>query len=252
LTRAVRILDVEVDAVTLAQAVTMIGEAVDARGGHGATTFQVATVNPEFIMRARLDHGFRQILQGAALRTADGAGLMLAGRILHHRLPERVTGMDLTLGVARAAAERGDRVFFLGAAPGVAEAAARELARELPRLQVAGVFAGDSSEAGDNETLAAVRAGNPDIVLVAYGAPAQELWLGRNLDISGAAAGIGVGGTFDYLSGRVRRAPAWMRRFGLEWLYRLLHEPSRARRMAVLPVFLLLVIRQRLGSRATR
>jgi N-acetylglucosaminyldiphosphoundecaprenol N-acetyl-beta-D-mannosaminyltransferase len=252
LTRAVRILDVEVDAVTLEQAVAMIGEAVDAHGGHGATTFQVATVNPEFVMRARQDHGFRQVLQDASLRTADGAGLMLAGRILRHPLPERVTGVDLTLGVARSAAQRGDRVFFLGASPGVAEAAARELTREFPKLRVAGTFAGDSSAAGDDETLAAVRAGKPDIILVAYGAPAQELWLARNLDVSGAAAGIGVGGTFDYLSGRVRRAPAWMRRLGLEWLYRLLREPSRAGRMAVLPVFLLLVIRQRLASRRTR
>lgn len=252
MTRAVRILDVEVDAITLDQAVAMIGDAVDARGGHGATTFQVATVNPEFVMLARLDHGFRQVLQRASLRTADGAGLMLAGRILGHPLPARVTGVDLALGVARSAAQRGDRVFFLGAPPGVAEAAAGNLAGEFPGLQVAGTFAGVSSEAGDDETLAAVRAANPDIILVAYGAPAQELWLARNLDISGAAAGIGVGGTFDYLSGRVRRAPAWMRRVGLEWLYRLLREPARARRMAVLPVFLLLVLRQRLASRRTR
>ena len=252
MTRAVRILDVEVDAVTLAQAVAMIGEAVDAHGGHGATTFQVATVNPEFVMRARLDPHFRQVLRGASLRTADGAGLMLAGRILRHRLPERVTGVDLTLGVARAAAGRGDRVFFLGAPPGVAAAAAQELAREFPGLPVAGTFAGDSSEAGDAESLEAVRAAHPDIILVAYGAPAQEQWLARNLDVSGAAAGIGVGGTFDYLSGRVRRAPAWMRRFGLEWMHRLLRQPSRAGRMAVLPVFLLLVIRQRLASRGTR
>jgi N-acetylglucosaminyldiphosphoundecaprenol N-acetyl-beta-D-mannosaminyltransferase len=249
LTRAVRILDVEVDAITLAQAVAMIGEAVDARGGHGATAFQVATVNPEFVMRARRDHRFRQVLQRASLRTADGVGLLLAGRILRHPLPERVTGVELTRGVARSAAERGDRVFFLGAAPGVAEAAAEALTREFPGLPVAGTLAGDSSEAGDDEALAAVRAGKPDIILVAYGAPAQELWLARNLDVSGAAAGIGVGGTFDYLSGRVRRAPAWMRRAGLEWLYRLLREPSRARRMAVLPVFLLLVMRQRLKSR---
>ena len=227
----------------------MIGEAIDARRGHGGPPFQVATINPEFVMRARRDHAFRHVLQDASLKTADGAGLMLAGRILGHPLPERVTGVELTRALARAAAERGDRVFFLGAAPGVAGAAAASLVRESPGLQVAGSFAGDPSESGDGETVAAVRAGKADIVLVAYGAPAQETWLARNLEVSGASVGIGVGGTFDYLSGRVMRAPTAMRRLGLEWLFRLLQQPSRAWRMTALPVFLLLVLRQRLFSR---
>ena len=227
----------------------MIGEAIDARRGHGGPPFQVATVNPEFLMRARRDHDFRHALQSASLKTADGAGVMLAGRILGHPLPERVTGVELTRALARAAAERGDRVFFLGAAPGTAEAAAAALVQEAPGLQVAGTFAGDAAELGDSETVTAVRAANADIVLVAYGAPAQEAWLARNLEVSGASVGIGVGGTFDYLSGRVRRAPSPMRRIGLEWLFRLLQQPSRAWRMTALPVFLLLVLRQRLFSR---
>lgn len=247
--RAIRILGVDVDGVTLAQAVAMIGEAIDARRGHGGPPFQVATVNPEFVMRARRDHGFRQVLKNASLKTADGAGLMLAGRILGRPLPERVTGVELTRALARAAAQRGDRVFFLGAAPGVADAVAEALARESPGLQVAGSFAGDAAESGDAETVAAVRAGKADVVLVAYGCPAQELWLARNLEVSGAVIGIGVGGTFDYLSSRVRRAPSPLRRLGLEWLFRLLQQPSRAWRMTALPHFLLLVLRQRLFSR---
>ena len=94
--------------------------------------------------------------------------------------------------------------------------------------------------------MAVVRGARSDVVLVAYGAPSQELWLARNLEVCGASVGIGVGGTFDYLSGQVRRAPAWMRRLGLEWLFRLFQQPARARRMLVLPVFMALVIRQRL------
>lgn len=227
----------------------MITEAIDARRGHGAPPFQVATVNPEFVMRARRDQAFRHVVQNASLKTADGAGLMLAGRILGHPLPERVTGVELTRALAVAAAARGDRVFFLGAAPGAAAAVAEQLVGEFPGLQVAGAFAGEAAESGDAETVAAVRAGKADIVLVAFGAPAQETWLARNLEVSGAAVGIGVGGTFDYLSGRVRRAPSAMRRLGLEWLFRLLRQPSRARRMTALPVFLLLVLRQRLFSR---
>jgi N-acetylglucosaminyldiphosphoundecaprenol N-acetyl-beta-D-mannosaminyltransferase len=246
LARAVRILGVDVDAVTMSEAVAAIDEAIDARRGHGGLPLQVATVNPEFVMLAGRDHAFRGALTRAGLRTADGAGLVLAARILGHRLPARVTGVELVRNLAAAAVARGDRVFFLGAGPGVGAEAAATLADDYPGLPVAGDFAGDASEAGDAETAAAVRNARSDIVLVAYGAPNQELWLARNLEVSGASVGIGVGGTFDYLSGRVRRAPAWMRRLGLEWLFRLAQQPSRARRMLVLPVFLLLVIRQRL------
>ena len=244
--RRIRVLDVEVDAVTLEEAVDLVGEAVDARRGHGAEPFQVATINPEFAIRARRDPDFRAVLRRCGLRTADGAGIMLAGRILGHPLPERVPGVELVESVARAAATRGDRVFLLGGAPGVAEAAGERLSAAAPGLALAGTFAGDSAEAGDAATLGAVKAARADIVLVAFGAPAQELWSARNLAASGAAVAIGVGGTFDYLAGRARRAPGWMRRAGLEWLFRLFREPRRAGRMAALPLFLMLVLRQRL------
>jgi len=234
-----------VDAVTLAEAVSMIGEAVDARRGHGGAPFQVATVNPEFVMLARRDREFRSILRDASLRVPDAIGMMVGARILGRRFPERVPGVELVLALSRAAAARGDRLFLLGAAPGVAEAAAARLAAEAPGLQVAGTFAGDSTEDGDTETLARVCAANPDVILVAYGAPSQERWAARNLAVSGAAVAIGVGGTFDYLAGRVRRAPPLMRRVGLEWLFRLVAQPRRARRMLALPLFLGHVLRQR-------
>ncbi|GAC1333579.1 MAG: WecB/TagA/CpsF family glycosyltransferase [Candidatus Dormibacteria bacterium] len=241
----VRILDVEVDAVTQAEAVAMIGEAIDARRGHGGAPFQVATVNPEFVMLARRDREFRGILRDASLRVPDAVGMMIAARILGQRLPERVPGVELVEAVARAAAERGDRLFLLGAAPGVAEAAAGRLMSGAPGLAVVGTFAGDASEAGDAETLAQIRAADPDIVLVAYGAPAQERWSRRNLAVSGATVAMGVGGTFDYLAGRTRRAPPLMRRLGLEWLFRLVTQPWRARRMLALPRFLWHVLAQR-------
>jgi N-acetylglucosaminyldiphosphoundecaprenol N-acetyl-beta-D-mannosaminyltransferase len=237
---------VDVDAVTLGEAVAMVGEAIDARRGHGGPTFQVATVNPEFVMHARRDREFREILRDASLRTADGVGLMIAARILGHPLPGRVAGVELVQALAAAAAGRGDRVFLLGAAPGVAEAAAARLVASAPGLKVSGTFAGDATEAGDADSLARIRAAEPDILLVAYGAPAQERWARRNLEVSGASVAIGVGGTFDYLAGRVRRAPAPIRRMGLEWLFRLARQPWRASRMTALPAFLGLVLRQRL------
>ncbi len=229
----------------MTEAVDIVHQAIDSRG-HGAAPLQVATVNPEFVMLARRDRRFRDVISGAGLRTADGAGLVLAARILGRRLPGRVTGVELVRVLAKTGAARRDRVFFLGGPPGVADAAAAGLAADNPGLEVAGAFAGVAGEEGDAEAVAAVRASRPDVLLVAFGAPAQELWLARNLAVSGASVGIGVGGTFDYLSGRVRRAPEWMRQIGLEWLYRLLQQPSRIGRMTVLPVFLLLVIRRRL------
>lgn len=245
----VRILDVEVDAVTQGQAVAMIGEAIDARRGHGGAPFQVATVNPEFVMMARRDREFRAILRDASLRVPDAVGMMLAARILGQPLPERVPGVELVEAVARAAAERGDRLFLLGAAPGVAEVAAERLVFGAPGLAVVGTFAGDASEDGDAAALERIRTATPDIVLVAYGAPAQERWSQRNLAVSGASVSIGVGGTFDYLAGRARRAPAPLRRMGLEWLFRLVTQPWRARRMLALPRFLWLVLGQRLNRR---
>jgi N-acetylglucosaminyldiphosphoundecaprenol N-acetyl-beta-D-mannosaminyltransferase len=229
------------------EVVAAVAQAIDAHRGHGAPPIQVATVNPEFVMLAGRDPSFRQVLRGATLRVADGAGLVLASRVLGTGLPGRVAGVELVQAIARSASVRGDRVFLLGAAPGVAEAAAARLASENPGLQVAGTHAGSPRESDDDSSLALVREGRTDILLVAYGAPAQEHWLARNLELSGAGVGIGVGGTFDYLSGRVRRAPAWMRSAGLEWLFRLARQPWRARRMAVLPVFLFRVLLERLG-----
>jgi N-acetylglucosaminyldiphosphoundecaprenol N-acetyl-beta-D-mannosaminyltransferase len=246
---AVRILDVEVDAVSLDEAVDMIGEAVDARRGHGGAAFQVATVNPEFVMRARWDAAFRRVLRTCSLRTADGVGITLAARILGHPLPGRVAGVEMVEALARSAAARGHRIFLLGGAPGVADKAADRLRELAPGLQVVGTLAGDSSEAGDAEALAAITVAAPDVILVAFGAPGQELWNARNLAVSGAAVGLGVGGTLDYLAGQARRAPRWMRRVGLEWLFRLITQPRRARRMSVLPVFLLLALRQRVFRR---
>ena len=224
----------------------MIGEAVDARRGHGGAPFQVATVNPEFVMLARRDREFRAILRDASLRVPDAIGMIMAGRILGRRFPARVPGVELVLALAGDAAARGHRLFLLGAAEGVAEDAAARLVGATPGLQIAGTFAGDSGETGDAESLARIRAAAADIILVAYGAPAQERWASRNLAVSGAAVAIGVGGTFDYLAGRARRAPLLMRRAGLEWLHRLVTQPWRARRMLALPVFLVLVVRQRL------
>ena len=237
---SIRVLGVRVDAVDTEQTLQRIEELLRAGGHH-----LVATVNPEFVMRARRDPAFNQVLETAGLCLPDGWGVTWAARRQGRPLPERVTGVDLIPELAGRAAARGWRLFFLGAGPGVAEAAAEQLRARFPSLVVAGCHSGEAGPVGDEESLARIAEARPDIVLVAYGAPLQELWIARNLERLQAGVGIGVGGAFDYLSGRVRRAPAWMRRLGLEWLFRLLRQPWRARRMAVLPIFALEVLRSR-------
>jgi N-acetylglucosaminyldiphosphoundecaprenol N-acetyl-beta-D-mannosaminyltransferase len=168
-----------------------------------------------------------------------------AARRLGRPLPGRVTGVDIVPALAARAAERGWRLFLLGAAPGVAEEVATRLRAATPSLLVAGCHAGRAGPDGDAETRRLIVKARPDIVLVAYGAPSQEFWVERNLPLGPARVGIGVGGTFDYLSGRVPRAPGWMRRAGLEWLFRLFRQPWRAGRMAVLPLFAWEVLRSK-------
>lgn len=231
-------LGVRVDAVDTQAALDRIQELIVAGGSH-----LVATVNPEFIMRARRDREFGRILEGAALCLPDGQGVLWAARRQGRRLPARVTGVDLLPPLARRAAAAGWRLFLIGSGPGVAQAAAERLSREAPGLVVAGCHAGVAGPAGDAESREIVRRARPDIVLVAYGAPAQEQWIDRNLSEIGAPVGIGVGGAFDFLAGVVPRAPAWMRSLGLEWLFRLVRQPWRARRMAVIPRFALEVLR---------
>ncbi|TMF59427.1 MAG: WecB/TagA/CpsF family glycosyltransferase [Chloroflexi bacterium] len=235
----VLILGVPVDAISEAGAVEWVADAI--RAGQPR---QVATVNPEFIMRARHDGRFLNVLSAADLCIPDGYGVVWAARRLGHRLPSRVAGVDLIRSLAARGAREGWRFFFLGAGPGVAESAAAALEKGNPGLVVAGCLAGSPDPAQDTVTAAAVRSARTDLLLVAYGAPGQDLWIARNLHQSGARVAIGVGGAFDFISGGARRAPPWMRERGLEWLHRLVQEPWRWRRMLALPRFALAVLRQ--------
>jgi len=238
--RCIRILGIPVHDVTYDETLEWMGRWIAAGGAH-----QIATVNPEFVMAARRDVAFRQVLEQAALCVADGVGITLAARYLGQPLRERVAGVDLVERLAARAAVEGWRLFLLGAAPGVAQRAADLLCARHPGLVVCGTHAGSPAVEEEDEIVERVRAARADILLVAYGAPRQDLWLARNLARSGAAVGIGVGGVFDYLTGVARRAPSWVRRLGFEWLHRLIHQPWRWRRQLALPHFALLVLLRR-------
>jgi N-acetylglucosaminyldiphosphoundecaprenol N-acetyl-beta-D-mannosaminyltransferase len=231
-----RVLGVRVDCLDMRATLDRIEEFVGAGGSH-----IVATVNPEFIMRARRDPEFARVLESADLCLADGTGVVWAARRQGCSMSAPVTGTDLIPPLAALCAKQGFRLFLLGAEPGVAAELAARLRTEHPGLAVA-AHAGSPDPLADEETVTQIRAHRAQVLLVAFGAPNQELWIDRLKNRLGVAVGIGVGGAFDYLTGRVPRAPMWMRSAGLEWLYRLLHQPWRVRRMAVLPVYAVKVL----------
>ena len=205
---------------------------------------QVATVNPEFVMHARRDPTFQSLLERTRLNVPDGIGVVVAGRLGRGRVPGRVTGVALMQEAMALAAVRGWPTALVGGAPGVAEAAAERLAHDVPGLRPPHVYSGARGPEDDSAAQAFLKDVRPRILCVGYGAPHQEFWIDRNVDADAACVAIGVGGTLDYLSGRVPRAPAVMQAAGLEWAYRLWRQPARWRRMRILPVFAALAARE--------
>jgi N-acetylglucosaminyldiphosphoundecaprenol N-acetyl-beta-D-mannosaminyltransferase len=241
------LLGVAIDRVDIQGAISRIDAAI--REG---TPRQVVTVNPEFVIAARRDRRFRRVLNAADLAVADGIGIVLAARLLGDRLPERVGGVEVVERLAARAASAGHRLYLLGAQEGVAAEAARRLQLRYPGLAIAGTYAGSPRPREAAAICERIRQARPDVLLVAFGAPAQELWIARNLQRLGVPVAIGVGGAFDYLAGRASRAPVWLQRAGLEWLYRLVRQPWRWRRMLALPRFAALVLASAAFRRLTR
>ncbi|HEX5164700.1 MAG TPA: WecB/TagA/CpsF family glycosyltransferase [Thermomicrobiales bacterium] len=249
------ILGAPVDPVNLDDALALIAGWL--QPSEPPSLHHVVTVNPEFVIAARRDPAFANVLRAAALATADGVGISLAGRLLGVPIGERVTGVDLVEGLAGlSAGDERCRLFLLGAGPGVAREAAERLRERFPGLRVAGTFSGSSHDAGFAEIDAQLAGSGATVLLVAFGHPTQDLWIARQreaLAAHGILISAGVGGSFDYLSGRIPRAPGLVRRLGLEWLYRLVRQPWRWRRQLALPLFVLLVLRERLRTlRPTR
>ncbi|MFZ5596409.1 MAG: WecB/TagA/CpsF family glycosyltransferase [Bacillota bacterium] len=203
----------------------------------------VITLNPELLYRAQHERDLLAMINRADLVTPDGVGIVWACRTAGHPVPGRVTGIDLMMRLLELAGVKGWRVFFLGSAPGVAEAAAQKAAALFPGLRVAGTFHGYFPEKEGADVAGMVAGSSPDLLFVALGSPRQEKWIDENINLLGNVAAIGVGGSLDVLSGNVRRVPGWLRRLNLEWLGRLFMEPRRWRRMLVLPKFAVLVLK---------
>lgn len=247
----IQILGVPVDVLDRCQAIDRIATWLDSPGGG---LRHVVTVNPEFVIAARRNRRFRYVLRKSDLATADGVGIILAERVLGLPVGERITGVDLIEELAAAGHENA-RIFLLGAAEGVAQQAAERLRGQFPTVRIVGCYAGDPSPGGWPAIEAQLERARPTVLLVAFGHPNQDLWIANytgRLAAHGILVAVGVGGAFDYLSGRVPRAPRLLRRFGLEWLYRLIRQPWRWRRQLALPYFVYLVLRERLRKDTSR
>lgn len=237
-----RILGIRVDEYDMRQSLEKIGALLTLQQADMPLQ-QVVTINPEGIWLAQNDAEFRQIIDKAALVTADGSGVLWAAAQLGQHLPERVTGIDLLQQLCARAAEQGWRQFLLGAEPGVAEQAAQALQQRYPGLIVAGTengfFAGR-----EQQVVEKIAASGADILFVGLGMPLQEKWIYQHGSTLNCKLAIGVGGSFDVLAGKVKRAPRTWQKLRMEWLWRLLQDPKRWRRYLVIPKYMLAVKKQ--------
>ena len=206
----------------------------------------VVTANAEIIMMAQDDPEYKTILsQTADLILPDGAGTVWAGNYLGYVIPERVAGYDLYLRLLEQAAKKNIPVYFFGGKPGIAEEAAEEGKRRWPGLKVAGCRNGYFSADEEPGIIEGINRSGAVMLFAALGAPKQEKWLAKYREQLTPCLLMGIGGSFDVLAGKVQRAPKWMQDAKLEWLFRLVKQPSRFGRMLALPKFVFAVRREK-------
>ena len=202
------------------------------------------TPNAEMAYEALHDEAFRAVLNGAALVLPDGAGVVLGAKILKTPLKQKVAGIEFAQNLLPILEETGKRLFLLGSKPGVAELAAEKMLQKHPKLCVCGTMDGYFKD--DGEAVARINEARADVVFVCLGAPKQEYFMQKHAPELNVHLMIGLGGTLDGIAGTVKRAPRWMIRLQLEWLYRLIKQPSRLGRMMRMPKFVFAAIKKRM------
>ena len=210
----------------------------------GDRTCYAVTPNAEIAYEALHDEKLRALINGADLVLPDGAGVVLASKLLKTPLKQKVAGVDFADGLLGLLAESGKSVYLLGSKPGVAELAAEKMREKHPGLIICGMHDGYFKD--EAPVIEAVNAAKPDVLFVCLGAPKQELFMKDHLDALHVSLMAGLGGSLDGFAGTVRRAPKWMIRCNLEWLYRLIKEPKRFGRMLRLPKYLFAVLGKRI------
>lgn len=233
----IHILNIPINNINLKEAVNMV-EGFLTKENH----YLVFTPNSEMIMMAQEDPEFMHILNSSDLNVPDGIGVVLASRIKGKPLKERVAGFDLMLELIKLSHNKNYKIYLLGAKEDVVEEAKNKLEMKFPGLNIVGYHHGYFNREEEEDIIRSINEKKPDILFVAFGAPKQEKWIYKNKDKLCAKVLMGVGGSFDVISGKKKRAPLIFRRMGLEWFYRLLKEPWRYKRMMSLPKFLIRVI----------
>ena len=229
------ILKSKVDEVNMQQALARVDTFVQSQG-----FYHIVTLNAEIAYMANSDEKLQRIINKADLVTPDGSGIVWASEKLGSPLPERVTGIDLMYEICRLAAQKGYSVFLLGSEEGVAQAAAEALKAKYPGIRICGAYHGYflKEENGREKVFSLIREASPDIIFVAMGAPKQEYIIEEMRKILKKGVFIGVGGSFDVIAGKVKRAPRAVQKMRLEWLWRSLLQPSRWKRTMRLPLFM--------------
>ncbi|WP_242851755.1 WecB/TagA/CpsF family glycosyltransferase [Caloranaerobacter sp. TR13] len=241
----IKIMGIRIDKVTLDSAIDKVHEFVKSN-----KTNVIYTPNTEIVMAARKDEELKALLNDGDLVIPDGIGLVYASRIKKKPLKERVTGYDLSIKIIEMANKEGLSLFLLGGKQGVALKACENIKQRYNNVKIAGfhhgyfkgTHIGYKAHKEENEVIKKINDAKPDILFVGFGAPRQERWIHENKDKLNCKVIIGNGGTLDILAGNVKRAPRIFQTLGLEWLYRLLKEPSRYKRQMVLPLFAMLVL----------
>lgn len=246
--KRIYILNQPVDNVSLVEALSEIVTLLN----EGKQQFIIAQ-NPEKVLRETQDSQLATIINDqATLLPADGVGLVYAAKILGQPDLRRLTGIDLFSGLLDLAHQEGYSIFLYGATKETQITLSKHLAKAYPRLKIRGAIDGYSYDHKDKEQqkklIGEIKAANPDFLFVALGSPKQEKWIAGALPLLDVKLAMGVGGSFDVLAGNVKRAPSWMQEAGLEWLYRLIKQPSRILRVKNLPIFLIQVIGERLRT----
>lgn len=238
-----------IDNVSQDEALARIEELVVAGGQH-----YMVVVNASKLVQARRCPELLQAIRRADLVTADGMSVVWASGLLGCRIKERVTGIDLFEALVGLAARRGYSAYFLGAREQSVRGVVDRSLREHPSLRIAGLRNGYFDPAESASVVEGINRSRADLLFVALSSPAQDVWVAANLAATGARFALGVGGSFDHLSGLQRRAPSWMQRAGLEWLYRLAREPRRLWRRYLFGnvAFMWLIATQFLSSRASK
>ena len=233
------ILGVGIDCIDSEEALTQIENFIADGNPH-----QVVTANAEIIYQANRNEKMRNVINQAQMVTADGSGVVWASKQLGRPLRQRVTGIDLVNSICEQSARKGWKLYILGSAPGVAATAAVNIRQKFPGCNIVGTHHGYFNAKEEKQIVAELLQLQPDVLFVALGAPKQEYWIAEHMAQLQIPVSMGIGGSMDVLSGNVKRAPRWMQKMSLEWLYRLLIQPTRFKRVLALPKFMLAVKKQ--------